>query len=165
MVFYHSSRTKWEKLNPNICLEILFHHNIPYQINTALIQQWTMLHDKLEKKSIASLIITHLEIFIIKLTKLNHEVLIGIDANEAFTSNSGDIARLCKTYQLIDPASTKHGSKGEHNTYARGLDRIDYNFLHTHHIQVHKKMRDSSIFINSYIRSFNTTRPSNPSEG
>ena len=81
-----------------------------------------MLHDKLEKGSIASLTITHLEVFVTKLTKLNHEVIIGIDPNEAFTGNAGDIARLCKTCQLIDPISIKHGTKGEPNICARGLD-------------------------------------------
>ena len=83
----------------------------PTKTNTALTQQWTILHDKLEKESIKSLTITHLEIFITKLAKLNHEVIIGIDANEVFTSNAGDIARLCKKYQLIDPISTNHGTK------------------------------------------------------
>ena len=71
--------------------------------------------------------------FINKLTKLNHEVIIGIDANEAFTSNAGDIARLYKQCHIIDPISTIHGIKGEPNTYARGSDRIDY-FLCTNNI-------------------------------
>ena len=100
----------------------------PARTNTELAQQWTILHDTLEKESMASLTITHLEIFIIKLTKLNHEVIIGIDANEAFTSNAGDIARLCKKCQLIDPISTKHGTTGEPNTYTRGTYQIDYFF-------------------------------------
>ena len=66
----------------------------PTKTNTALTQQYTILYDKLDKESIASLIITHLALFITKRTKLNHEFIIGIDANEAFTRNAGDIARL-----------------------------------------------------------------------
>ena len=82
----------------------------------------------LEEESIASLTITQLTIFIAKLTKLNHEVIIGIDAKESFTNNAGDIARLCKKCHLIDPISTKHGTTGEPNSYARGTERIDYFF-------------------------------------
>ena len=104
----------------------MFNSNIPHQTNTALTQQWTILRDTLDKESIASLTITHLETFITKLNKLNHQVIIGIDANEAFKSNAGDIARLFKKCNLIDPISTKHGTAGEPNTYARGSDRIDY---------------------------------------
>ena len=87
-----------------------------------------MIHDKLEKESISSLTITHLEILITKFTKLNHEVTIGTDANVAFKSNAGDIARLCKKCQLIDPISTKYRTKGEPNTYTRGLGQIYYFF-------------------------------------
>ena len=89
-----------------------------------------MIHDKLEKESISSLTITHLEILITKFTKLNHKVIIGTDANVVFKSNAGDIARLCKKCQLIDPISTKYRTKGEPNTYARGLDQI-YNLFCT----------------------------------
>ena len=84
----------------------------PTKTNTALTQQWTILRDSLDKESIASLTITHLEIFISKLTKLNHQLIIGIDANKAFKSNAGDIARLFKNYNLIDPISTNHGTAG-----------------------------------------------------
>ena len=87
-----------------------------------------MLYDKLEKKNIVPLTITYLEIFITKITKLNHEVIIGIDANETFASNADDIARLCNKCQLIDPRSTKHETKGEPNTYTRVSDRIYYFF-------------------------------------
>ena len=66
----------------------------PTKTNTALTQQWTILYDKLDKESIASLTITHLALFITKRTKLNHEFIIGIDVNEGFTRNAGDIARL-----------------------------------------------------------------------
>ena len=102
----------------------------PTKTNTALTQYLTMFNDKIEKKRKVSLTITHPEIFIAKLTKLNHEVIIGIDANKAFTSNVGDTARLCKKYQLIDPISTKHIAKGEHSTYSRGSDRIDHFYAY-----------------------------------
>lgn len=56
-----------------------------------------MVHNKLEKQeNIPSLTISHLITFIHKLTKLKHKIILGIDANEAFTDNSDDIARLCK---------------------------------------------------------------------
>ena len=98
----------------------------PTKLNTALTQQWTILRDSLDKESIASLTITHLEIFISKLTKLNYHVILVIDANEAFKSNAGDIARLFKKCNLIDTISTKHGTAGEPNIYARGSDLINY---------------------------------------
>ena len=85
------------------------------------------------KESIASLTITHIEIFISKLTKLNHQVIIWIDANEVFKSNADDIARLFKKCNLINPISTKHGTARESHTYARGSDRIDY-FAYTSEI-------------------------------
>ena len=97
----------------------------PTRTNTIMTQQWIMLHEKLEKESIASLTITNLEIFITKLTKLNYNVIICIDGNEAFTSNVYNIARVCTKGQLIDSISTQYGTKGEPNTYARGPDRID----------------------------------------
>ena len=93
--------------------------------NTALTQKSTVLRDSLDKESITSLTITRLEIFISKLTKLNYQVLIGIDANEAFKSKAGDIARLFKKCNLVGPILTKHGTAGEPNTYDRGSDRID----------------------------------------
>ena len=100
----------------------------PTKTNTALTQQYTILYDKLDKESIASLIITHLALFITKRTKLNHEFILGIDANEAFTFNAGDIARLWKKCNLIEPISTKHGTTGEPNTYTRCIERIYYFF-------------------------------------
>ena len=87
-----------------------------------------MIHEKLEKENILSLTVTHLITFINKLTKLHHEIIIGTDTNEPFTSNAGDIARLYKQCNIIDPISIKHGTKDEPNTYARGLDRIDFLF-------------------------------------
>ena len=85
----------------------------PTKINTAIPQQWTMIHDKLEtKESIPSLTISNLMISINKLTQLKHEIIIGINTNKDFTSNSGDIARLCKQCKLIDLISTKYGISG-----------------------------------------------------
>ena len=50
----------------------------PTKTDTTLTKQWIILQDKLEKESITSLTITHLEQFIHKLTKQNHEVILGI---------------------------------------------------------------------------------------
>ena len=55
-----------------------------------------MVHEKLEKVNIPSLTVTYIITFINKLTKLKHELIIIIDANEDFTSSASDIARLCK---------------------------------------------------------------------
>ena len=72
-------------------------------------------------------------IFISKITKLNHQVIIGIDANEAFKSNADDIEILFRKRNLIDPISTKHGNAKEPNKYASGSDNIE-NFACTRKI-------------------------------
>ena len=106
--------TWWKKVNSLISVYKVCSTSIdPTKTNTSLTQQSTILHDTLDKESIASLKITHLDLFINKITKLNHEVIIRIDTNEALTSNAGNIARLCKKCNLIDPISTKYGTAGE----------------------------------------------------
>ena len=88
-----------------------------------------MIHDKLEKENIPSLTISHLVTFINKHTTLQHEIIIGNDVNEAFTSNAGDTARLCKQCNIIDSISTNHGTMGEPNIHARGPNRINFIFV------------------------------------
>ena len=103
----------------------------PTKTDTALTQQWKILQDTLEKESITSLTIPYLEVLINKLTKLDREVIIEIDANEAFRSNAGDIARLCKECHFFDKISTMHGTTGEPNIYARGSDRYITSYVLT----------------------------------
>ena len=92
-----------------------------------------MSHDKLEKQeNIQLLTILYLMKLINQLNELKDDIILGIDANEAFTSNSGDITKLYKQCKFINPISTKHDTIGEPNTYERGYQRIDYIFYSSH---------------------------------
>ena len=57
-----------------------------------------------------------------------HQVIILIDTTEVFVSKTGDVARLLRYTNMIDPIVMNHGFKNEPNTYKRGSNRIDFCF-------------------------------------
>ena len=61
--------------------------------------------------------ITYLFVFINDLRSSNDEVILLIDANEAFISRECGIFKLTKQTYITDPIFNKHGINLESNTY------------------------------------------------
>ena len=72
--------------------------------------------------------ITDLADFINNLTKKQHEIIIGIDANEANDQPRNGVDKLLQLTKLIDVISQQHGIRKEPNTHIRGYTRIDFLF-------------------------------------
>ena len=78
--------------------------------------------------------------------KINHEVLLGIDANEPNILYNNGVSQLLQRTQLIDIIDELHGLYKVPNTYIRGRYRIGF-FLATKYI--------STFIDRSGINSFN----------
>ena len=115
-------------------------------------QQWKILEERdQEQESIRDKTIIHLLNFINSLTRKNHEVLLGTDANEPNILYNNGVSQLLQHTKLIEIINENHELCKVPNTYIRGHHRIDYFFC-TYYI---------SSFINrSSITSFNKVTPS-----
>ena len=78
--------------------------------------------------SLSSLSIPYLIIFIHSIASLSRQIIIGIDGNEYFLSNKGDLSNLYVSCKLIYHIAVRHGITGEPNTYLRESNTIDYFF-------------------------------------
>ena len=67
-------------------------------------------------------------IFIKSLKIPLHQFILLIDVNELFVSKTGDITRLLRCTNIIDPIVMNHTFKNEPNTYKCGFNRIDFYF-------------------------------------
>ena len=76
--------------------------------------------------------IQDLIIFTNELISPNHEVILLVDANEAFISSEYGLTKLTRKTNLTDPIFNKHGSHLEPNTHKSGISRIDYAFCTPH---------------------------------
>ena len=114
---------------------------------TNIRQQWQRLEEQnLEDMNIRDLMITDLTDFINNLTKKQHEIIIGIDANEANDQPKNGVDKLLQLIKLIDVFSQQHGILKEPNTHIRGRKRIDFLFCSEHiYIYVHRQKRHNSL--------------------
>ena len=76
----------------------------------------------------------YLMIFTNELISPNHEVLLLVDANEAFISSECEFFKLTRSTNLTDPIFNKYGSHLEPNTHKSYIFRIDYAFC-IHHLE------------------------------
>ena len=58
----------------------------------------------------------------------SHQVILLIDANEAYNEAEKDISSLVEHTGMIDPIANKHGTRNEPNTHKSGSKRIYYIF-------------------------------------
>ena len=71
-------------------------------------------------------------LFTNEIKSLTHEVLLLVDANEAFISSECGLSKFTQSTNITDPIFNKHGSHLEPNTHKSGLSRIDYAFCTSH---------------------------------
>ena len=76
--------------------------------------------------------ITDLADFITNLIKKQHEIIVGIDSNEANDQPKNRVDKLFQLTKLIDVISQQHGIRKEPNTHIRGRKRIDFLFYSKH---------------------------------
>ena len=90
--------------------------------------------------------ITDFADFINNLTTKQHEIIIGIDANEANDKPKNGVDKLLQLTKLIDVINQKHGIRKEPNTHIRGCKRIDFLFC-SEHMSTFIDKRDITPFI------------------
>ena len=109
-------------------------------------QQWQRLEEQnLEDTNIRDLMIIDLAKFITKLHDKTHEIIVGIDTNEANEKPKNGLDKLLQLTKLIDVISQQHGIRKEPNTYIRGRKRIDF-LLCSEHIYTFIDKRSISPF-------------------
>ena len=82
--------------------------------STNIRQQWQRLEEQnLEDTNIRDLMITYLAEFISILTNKKHEIIVGIDANEANDQPKNGVDKLLQLTSLIDIISQQHGIRKE----------------------------------------------------
>ena len=70
--------------------------------------------------------------FISILTNKKHEIIVGIDANEANDQPKNGVDKLLQLTKLIDVISQQHGIRKEPNTHIRGRKRIEFLLCSEH---------------------------------
>ena len=101
--------------------------------STNIRQQWQRLEEQnLEDTNIRDLMINDLAEFIIILLNKKHEIIVGIDANEANDQPKNGVDKLLQLTKLIDVISQQHGIRKEHNTHIRGRKRIEFLLCSEH---------------------------------
>ena len=58
----------------------------------------------------------------------DHDIIVCLDGNEAFTSDKGGITKFCKYCKLYDSLEHRHRGIGVNRTYKRGSTQIDFVF-------------------------------------
>ena len=76
--------------------------------------------------------ITDLADFINSITTKQHEIIIGIDANESNDKPKNGVDKLLQLTKLIDVISQQHGIQKDPNTHIRWRKRIDFLFYSEH---------------------------------
>ena len=76
--------------------------------------------------------ITDFADFINNLTTKQHEIIIGINANEANYKQKNGVDKFLQLTKLIDVISQQHGIRKEPNNHIRGRKRIDFLFCSEH---------------------------------
>ena len=96
-------------------------------VSPAHSQQWDILEERQqEHENIREKMIIDLIDFVQSLSDSAHEIIVCIDANEAFIPGKSGTARLIELTNLIDPLINKFGIQGEPPTYQGGSYRIDF---------------------------------------
>ena len=96
---------------------------------TNAMQQWQILEERdQEQEIIRNKKIIDLSNFINFLTRKNHDVLLGINANEPNILYHNGVSQLLQRTKLIDIIDENNGLCKVPNTYIRGRHRIDYFF-------------------------------------
>ena len=70
--------------------------------------------------------------FIIILLNKKHEIIVGIDANEANDQPKNGVDKLLQLTKLINVISQQHGIRKEPNTHIRGRKRIEFLLCSEH---------------------------------
>ena len=73
-----------------------------------------------------------LMLFTNEIKSLTHEVLLLVDANEAFISSECGLSKFTQPTNITDPIFNKHGSHLEPSTHKSGVSRMDYTFCTPH---------------------------------
>ena len=76
--------------------------------------------------------INDLKGFISILLTKKHEIIVGIDANEANDQPKNGVDKLLQLTKLIDVISQQHGIRKEPNTHIRGRKRIEFLLCSEH---------------------------------
>ena len=92
-------------------------------------QQWDLLEEQgRESENVRKTMIEDLITIINNIQSTNHQVILLIDANEAYNEAEKGISSLVEHTGMIDPIANKHGTRNEPNTHKSGSKRIDYIF-------------------------------------
>ena len=102
--------------------------------STNIRQHWQRLEEEnLKDTNIRDLMINDLAEFISILLSKKHEIIVGIDANEANNQPKNCVDKLLQLTKLIDVISQQHGIRKGPNTHIRGRKHIEF-FLCSEHI-------------------------------
>jgi hypothetical protein len=111
----------------NLIIITAYHPCASHGINTAWMQQWSLLRESGEKNPdpVAAFYID-LDMQLQQWKEANYEIIMLIDANERIGEKPGGLTSVIGKAGLIDLLQHRHPHDEELNTHARGSKQIDF---------------------------------------